>query len=45
MVFVSPRNSGCYKPTPLEMNLVSEIRTNQKRNLKILPSTLLVFPK
>jgi hypothetical protein len=34
----------CYQPTPLKMNLVLEIQTDQKRNLEILPSTLLPFP-
>ncbi len=37
--------SGCYKPTPLKMNLVPEIRTDQKRNLEIQPSTLLLSHK
>jgi hypothetical protein len=36
--------SRCYKPTPLKMNLVPEIRTDQKRNLEIVLSTLL-FPR
>jgi hypothetical protein len=29
---------------PLRMNLVPEIRTDQKRNMEILPSNLLLFP-
>jgi hypothetical protein len=29
---------------PLKMNIVPEIRMDQKRNLEILPSTLLLFP-
>jgi hypothetical protein len=37
--------SGCYKPTPLKMNRAPEIRTDQKRNLEILLSTLLLFPR
>jgi hypothetical protein len=37
--------SGCYKPTPLKMNLVPEIRTGQKRNLEILLLTLFLFPR
>jgi hypothetical protein len=30
---------------PLKMNLVLEIRTDRKRNLKALHSTLFLFPK
>jgi hypothetical protein len=30
---------------PLNMDLVLEIRMDQKRNLETLPSTLLLFPK
>jgi hypothetical protein len=37
--------SGCYKPTPLKMNLVPEIRTDRKRNMEILLSTPLPFPR
>jgi hypothetical protein len=37
--------SRCYKPTPLKMNLVPEIQMDQKRNLEILLSTPLLFPR
>jgi hypothetical protein len=37
--------SGRYKPTPLKINLITEIWTDRKRNLETLPSTLLPFPK
>jgi hypothetical protein len=36
---------GCYKPTPLRMNLAPEIRTDWKRYLKTLPSADLLFAK
>jgi hypothetical protein len=42
--FCSQRKIGCYKPTPLKMNLALEIRMDQKCNLKTLPSILLLFP-
>jgi hypothetical protein len=45
LYIISFRKSGCYKPTPLKMNLVPEIRTDQKRNLEILLSTPLLFPR
>jgi hypothetical protein len=43
--FYSFRKIGCYKPTPLKMNLVLEIQSDRKRNLETLPSTLILFPK
>jgi hypothetical protein len=36
-------NQGVTNLPPLKMNLVSEIWTDQKRNLENLPSTLLLF--
>jgi hypothetical protein len=39
------QKSGCYKPTPLKMNLVPEIQTGRKRNLEILLLTLLLVPR
>jgi hypothetical protein len=42
---ISFRKSECYKPTPLKMNLVPKIRTDQKRILEILLSTHLLFPR
>jgi hypothetical protein len=35
------KNQGVTNLPPLKMNLVPEIRTDWKRNLEILPSTLL----
>jgi hypothetical protein len=43
--FIPLQKLGRYKPTPLEMNLITEIQTDQKRNLETLPSTLLLFLK
>jgi hypothetical protein len=43
--FILLRKIGCYKPTPLKMNLVPEIQTGGERNLETLSSTLLLFPK
>jgi hypothetical protein len=42
--FIPLQKIGCYKPTPLKMNLILEIRMDQKRNLETLPSTLFLFP-
>jgi hypothetical protein len=43
-IIISLRKSGCYKTSPLKMNLVLEIQMDQKRNLETLPSILLLFP-
>jgi hypothetical protein len=37
------RKPGCYKPTPIKMNLVPKIRMDRKRNLETLHSTLPPF--
>jgi hypothetical protein len=45
MAFYFLRKTGCYKPSPLKMNLTLEIRTDRKRNLKILPSIIPLIAK
>jgi hypothetical protein len=38
-------NNRVLQTYPLKMNLVPNIQTDRKRNLKTLPSTLLLFHK
>jgi hypothetical protein len=39
MFFLS-KKLGCYKPTPLKMNLIPEIQIDRKRSLETRPLTL-----
>jgi hypothetical protein len=44
-MFSLSKKLGCYKPTPLKMNLIPEIQIDRKRSLETRPSTLLLSPK